>query len=78
MTVRAALVRAFGDEKVHLRIIIRAETLWLPQCRIAELFLRCSPDNIGLYLRNIHAEGELAEAATGEDFSCRGFLGSSK
>lgn len=57
-----------NDEKVHVRVLIHAETLWLPQRLMAELF-QTSADNIGLHLRNIYAEGELEEVATAEDFS---------
>lgn len=56
------------DEKVHVRVLIHAETLWLPQRQMAELF-QTIPDNIGLHLKNIFAEGELVESATAEDFS---------
>ncbi len=62
------LLYAGDDEKVHVRVLIHAETLWLPQRQMAELF-QTTPDNIGLHLRNIYAEGELAEIATAEDFS---------
>lgn len=62
------LLYASDNEKVHVRVLIHAETLWLPQRLIAELF-QTTPDNIGLHLRNIYAEGELVEKATTEDFS---------
>ena len=62
------LLYAGIDEKVHVRVLIHAETLWLPQRQMAELF-QTTPDNIGLQLKNIYAEGELAESATAEDFS---------
>lgn len=62
------LLYAGDDEKVHVRVLIHAETLWLPQRQIAELF-QTTPDNVGLHLKNIYAEGELAESATAEDFS---------
>ncbi|MDD5336785.1 MAG: virulence RhuM family protein [Rhodoferax sp.] len=62
------LLYAGDDEKVHVRVLIHAETLWVPQRLMAELF-QTTPDNIGLHLRNIYAEGELAEKATAEDFS---------
>lgn len=62
------LLYAGDDEKVHVRVLIHAETIWLPQRLMAELF-QTTPDNIGLHLKNIYAEGELAEAATTEDFS---------
>lgn len=62
------LLYAGDDEKVHVRVLIHAETLWLPQRLMAELF-QTTPDNIGLHLRNVYAEGELEEKATAEDFS---------
>lgn len=62
------LLYAGDDEKVHVRVLIHAETLWLPQRLMAELF-QTTPDNVGLHLKNIYAEGELAESATAEDFS---------
>jgi hypothetical protein len=62
------LLYAGDDEKVHVRVFIHAETLWLSQRLMAELF-QTTPDNIGLHLKNIYAEGELAESATAEDFS---------
>ena len=62
------LLYAGDDEKVHVRVLIHAETLWLRQRLMAELF-QTTPDNIGLHLRNIYAEGELVETATAEDFS---------
>lgn len=62
------LLYAGDDEQVHVRVRIEAETLWLPQRQIAELF-QTSADNISLHLKNIYAEEELAESATTEDFS---------
>lgn len=62
------LLYAGDDEKVHVRVLIHAEMLWLSQRQMAELF-QTTPDNIGLHLKNIFAEGELTESATTEDFS---------
>lgn len=62
------LLYAGDDEKVHVQVLIHADTLWLPQRLMAELF-QTTTDNISLHLKNIYAEGELAEAATAEDFS---------
>ncbi len=67
-TESSFLLYAGDDEKIHVRILVHAETLWLPQRQMAELFQTTS-DNVGLHLKNIFAEGELAEAATTEDFS---------
>ena len=62
------LLYAGDDEKVHVRVLIHAETIWLPQRLMAELF-QTTTDNIGLHLKNLYTEGELGEAATTEDFS---------
>ena len=55
-----------GDDGVEVRV--QDGTVWLSQKLIADLF-QTSSDNIGLHLKNIYAEEELAEAATTEDFS---------
>jgi hypothetical protein len=62
------LLYAGDNEKVHVNVLLHAETIWLPQRLMAELF-QTSTDNIGLHLKNIYAESELTEAATTEDFS---------
>lgn len=62
------LLYAGDDGKVHVNVLIHAETIWLPQRSMAELFQTTS-DNIGQHLKNIFAEGELVEAATTEEFS---------
>ena len=62
------LLYAGDDDKVHVRVLVHGETLWLPQRQMAELF-QTTQDNVGLHLKNIYAEGELAESATAEDFS---------
>lgn len=36
------------------------ETIWSTQTAVAELY-DCSTDNIGLYLKNIYAEGEFSD-----------------
>ena len=62
------LLYAADDEKIRVRVMIHAETIWLTQRQIADLF-QTSTDNIGLHLKNIYAEDELIESATAEDFS---------
>ncbi|MET0155211.1 MAG: virulence RhuM family protein [Rickettsiales bacterium] len=62
------LLYGSDDEKVHVRVLLQGETIWLPQKWMAELF-QTTPDNIGLHLKNIYSEGELVETATAEDFS---------
>lgn len=55
-----------GDHHVEVRL--HGETVWLTQRQMADLF-DSSTDNIGLHLKNIYSDGELAEAATTEDSS---------
>ncbi len=57
-----------NDEKVHVKVFIQHETIWLPQKAMAELF-DTSTDNIGLHLKNIYADDELNENSTTEGFS---------
>ncbi len=51
-----------------LEVRLEADTVWLSQRQMAELFGRDS-DTIGLHLRNVYRERELEEAATTEHFS---------
>ena len=51
-----------------VEVRLEKDTVWLTQRQMAEL-LDTSTDNIGLHLRNIYAEAELAEPATTEEFS---------
>src|SRR5262249_36395373 len=62
------LLYAGDDEKVHIRALLHAETIWLTQRQLAELF-QTTVDNVGLHLKNIFAEAELEELATSEEFS---------
>ena len=55
------------DGHVRLDVLLERETIWLSQKQMAELF-DTSTDNVGLHLRNVYAEGELAEEATTEDY----------
>jgi hypothetical protein len=48
------------EGKTKLEVKIEDETVWLSQKQMAILF-DCSVDNIGLHLKNIYTEGELAE-----------------
>ncbi|OGF41609.1 hypothetical protein A2477_01420 [Candidatus Falkowbacteria bacterium RIFOXYC2_FULL_47_12] len=57
---------ADGETKIEVRM--KDETVWLTQKQMAELF-DCSVDNIGLHLKNVYLEGELAEISTSEDSS---------
>ena len=56
------------NETLRLDVRFQADTVWLSQRQMAELF-GCSSDNVGLHLRNIYVDGELEESATAEDFS---------
>ena len=55
-----------GETRLDVRFL--GETVWLTQALMAELF-QTSTDNISLHLKNIYAEGELAEISTTEDYS---------
>jgi hypothetical protein len=54
--------------KVKLDVRMDGDTVWLSQKMMAELF-GCSPDNIGLHLKNIFRDGELDVGSVAEDFS---------
>jgi len=58
----------FPDGEVRLDVRLDHESIWLTQKQMAELF-DTSTDNVGLHLKNVCAEGELAEEATTEDSS---------
>jgi hypothetical protein len=52
----------------HVEVRIGNDTVWLTQRQMGDLFDTGS-DNVGVHLRNIYADEELAEQATTEDFS---------
>jgi prophage maintenance system killer protein len=56
------------DGQVCVEVRLERETVWLSQRQMAEVF-DTSSDNVGLHLKNIFSEGELAEAATTEELS---------
>ncbi len=56
------------EEGVSVSAIIKDDTIWLTQRAMAELF-DCTTDNISLHLKNIFADGELAESSTSEEIS---------
>lgn len=66
-----------NDGNVHVDVQIKRETVWLAQGQMAELF-GTSTGNVGLHLRNIHADQELLENATIEEFSVVQYEGTSK
>jgi hypothetical protein len=62
------LIFSFQAKEDGIEVRIQNNTIWLSQKLMAKLF-DCSPDNIGLHLKNIFAEGELDEKSVAEDFS---------
>ncbi len=56
------------DGKTEIQVVVQAESVWLSQKQMAELFEKDS-DTIGLHLRNIYKSEELSEKATTEKYS---------
>lgn len=56
-----------ADGSVQLKVQLDADTLWLTQAQMADLFA-VKPQNITMHLKNIYAEQELSEEATCKDF----------
>jgi hypothetical protein len=56
------------DGEPGLQVRLAAETVWLSQRLMAELFQK-DTDTVGLHLKNIYSEGELDEKSTTEFFS---------
>lgn len=56
------------DGKTHLEVHMDKETIWLSQRQMGELFDK-DTDTIGLHIRNIYKEGELAREGTTEQSS---------
>ena len=56
------------DGRSEIQLRAKDETVWLSQREMAELF-NVSQDNIGLHLKNIYADQELAREATTEESS---------
>lgn len=56
------------DGEINIEVRLERETVWLTQRQMADLF-DTSTDNVGLHLKNIFNEGELAESTTTEDYS---------
>lgn len=54
------------DGRTRLEVRFEAETAWLTQAQMAELF-QTTPQNITLYIRAIYEEGELIEPVTCKD-----------
>lgn len=51
-----------------VEVRLSKDSIWLTQAQLSEIF-DTSTDNIGLHLKNIYSDDELAESATTEDFS---------
>lgn len=51
-----------------VEVRVERETVWLTQRQMAELF-DTSTDNVGLHLKNVYTDKELAETATTEEYS---------
>jgi hypothetical protein len=63
----ALIVYQTEDGRVKLDVRLQAETVWLTQAHMAELF-QVKPQSITMHLKNIYAEGELQEEATCKEF----------
>ena len=57
------LLYAGDDEKVHVQVLVHAETLWLPLSQLAQLFGVQTP-GISKHLKNIFESEELSREAT--------------
>jgi hypothetical protein len=55
------------DGSIKLNVRLEDDTVWLTQADMAELF-QVKPQNITLHLKNIFAEGELAQESTCKEF----------
>lgn len=56
------------DKQTQIEVRLESDTVWLSQKQMSKLFDKDS-DTIGLHLKNIFQEGELAEPSTTEYFS---------
>lgn len=61
------LICTAADGRVQIAAQLSAETLWLTQLQMAELF-QTTQQNISLHLQNVYDEGELLREATHKDF----------
>ena len=55
------------DGRTRIQCRFEAETIWLTQKLMAELF-QVTPQNVTLHLKVIYTEGELDEAATCKEY----------
>ncbi len=56
------------NESVHVKVLMQAETIWLPLAQMAELF-DVDKSGISRHLKNIYETGELSRAATVANFA---------
>ena len=56
------------DGKSQIKLRAKDQTVWLSQREMAQLF-DVTPDNVGLHLKNIFADGELEEKSVTEESS---------
>ncbi len=56
-----------ADGSMQLDVRIDAETVWLTQRQMAELF-DTSSENVIMHLKNIYGDGELDESAIAKDY----------
>ncbi len=52
-----------SDGAARVEVVVNDETVWLTQLQMADLFDTTLP-NVNIHLKNVYAEGELAEGAT--------------
>ena len=55
------------DGSTRLEVTLEAETVWLNQNQMTELFQK-TQQNISLHVRNLYDEGELERAATHKEY----------
>lgn len=63
MDVSGIKIFQADDGRTEIQVVVQAETVWLSQRQLADLFEKDS-GTIGLHLRNIYKSGELNEKAT--------------
>jgi hypothetical protein len=63
----AILLYSTPNDAFRVEVLLRDETIWLPQLKIAELF-GTTKQNIGQHLKKIFAEGELEEESVVKEF----------
>lgn len=61
------LIYQTEDGRTCIDVRLEAETVWLTQANIAELY-QITPQNVTLHIRNIYREGELQTQATCKEY----------